>query len=81
MSWHDIGVTFDLGSAKLFSAAIFEIISPKAVQIPIADYLFIFYLIVLFPLTAIFQLIKSSANKFYSFKSVSVQINAVMILL
>ena len=57
------GVTFNLGSAKLSSPAIFETCSSHDKDIWIAvtnDY--IFYLVVLFPLTAILQLIYHTAS-------------------
>ena len=69
------GVTFNFGSAKVCSPAIFEtsFSYDKDIWIAATDYYMHFYIIVLFPLTAILQL-----NKFYSFVIFSVLINAVI---
>ena len=59
---HD--VTFNFGSAKACSPALFETCFSydKEIWIAATDYYMNFYIIVLFPLTAVLQLIK-----FYSF--------------
>ena len=56
---HCHGVTFNLGSAKVCLPAIFGTYFSyqKGMWIAAADYIMYFYLIVLFPLTAILQLI------------------------
>ena len=58
------GVTFNLGSAKVCSLAIFEtsFSYDKANWIAAIDYYMHFYIIVLFPLTAILQLINFTAS-------------------
>ena len=58
------GVTFNFGSAKACSPAIFETCFSydKDIWIAATDYYMDFYIIVLFPLTAVLQLIN-----FYSF--------------
>ena len=58
------GVTFSFGSAKMCSAAIFETCSSydKDIWIAATDYYMYFYMIVLFPLTAILQLISFTAS-------------------
>ena len=55
------GVTFNFGSAKACSLAIFETCFSydKVIWIS-SDYYMNFYIIVLFPLTAVLQLIKFS---------------------
>ena len=72
------GVTFNFGSAKACSLAIFETCFSYDIDIWIAatQYYMNFYIIVLFPLTAVLQLIK-----FYSFIIFSILINAVILLL
>ena len=53
---HHYGVTFNFGSAKVCSAAIFETCfsySEQDIWIAATDYYMHFYVIVLFPLTAI----------------------------
>ena len=69
------GVTFNFGSAKVCSPAIFEtsFSYDKDIWIAATDYYMHFYIIVIFPLTAILQVIK-----FYSFVIFSVLINAVI---
>ena len=73
---HD--VTFNFGSAKACSRAIFETCFSYDEDIWIAatDYYMNFYIMVLFPLTAVLQLIK-----FYSFIIFSILINAVILQL
>ena len=58
------GVTFRFGSAKVCSAAIFETSFPydKDIWIAATDYYMHFYIIVLFPLTVILQLINFTAS-------------------
>ena len=60
------GVTFNFGSAKVCSPAIFETYFSydKDIWIATTDYYIHFYLIVLFPLTAILQLINFKASRF-----------------
>ena len=60
------GVTFNFGSAKVCSPAIFEISFSydKDMWIAATDYLMHIYILVLFPLTAILELINSTASKF-----------------
>ena len=60
------GLTFNFGSAKVCSPAIFEtsFFYDKAIWIATTDYYKYFYIIVLFPLTAIPQLISFTASKF-----------------
>ena len=72
------GVTFNFGSAKACSVAIFGTCFSydKDIWIASTDYFMKFYIIVLFPLTAVLQLIK-----FYSFIIFSILINAVILLL
>ena len=57
------GVTFSFGSAKVCSPAIFETCFSKDKDIWIAatDYYMYFYIIVLFPLMSILQLISFTA--------------------
>ena len=74
------GVNFNFGSAKVCSLAIFETIFKcfsydKYIWIAATDFYMYFYIIVLFPLTAVLQLIK-----FYSFIIFSILINAVILL-
>ena len=73
---HHHGVTFNFGSAKVCSPAIFEtcISYDKYIWIAATDYYMYFNLTVLFPLTAILQLINFTANIF------SLLINAVILL-
>ena len=61
---HD--VTFNVGSAKVCSPAIFEtsFSYDKDIWIATTDYYMHFYIIVLFPLTAILQLISFTALLF-----------------
>ena len=58
------GVTFNFGSAKVFSPAIFEtsFSCDKDIWIAATDYYMHFYIIVLFPLTTILQLISFTAS-------------------
>ena len=58
------GVTFNLLSAKVCLPAIFETYFPyhKVTWIVVTDYYMYFYFIVLFPLTAILQLIIFTAT-------------------
>ena len=59
------GVTFNFGSAKVCSPAIFETCFSynKDIWITLTDYKMYFYIIVLFPLTAaILQLINFTAS-------------------
>ena len=58
------GVTFDFGSATVCSSAIFEISFSydKDIWIAATDYCMHFYIFVLFPLTAILQLISFTAS-------------------
>ena len=60
------GVTFNFGSAKVCSPAIFETFfsCDKDIWIAATDYYMHFYIIVLFPLTAIPQLINFTASEF-----------------
>ena len=71
-------MTFNFGSAKMCSPAIFETCFSydKGIWISATDYYMNFYIIVLFPLTAVLQLIKS-----YSFIIFSILINTVILLL
>ena len=59
---HD--VTFNFGSAKVCSPAIFGTCFSydKDIRIAATDYYIYFYIIVLFPLTAVLQLIKFTAS-------------------
>ena len=72
------GVTFNFGSAKACLYAIFETCFSydKDIWIAATGYCMNFYIIVLFPLTAVLQLIK-----FYSFIIFSTLINDVILLL
>ena len=56
---HHHGVTFNFGSAKVCSPTIFEtrFSYDKDIWIDAIDYYMYFYIILLFPLTAILQLI------------------------
>ena len=58
------GVTFNFGCAKVCSPAIFEtsFSYDKEIWIAATDYYMHFYIIVLFPLTTILQLISFSAS-------------------
>ena len=58
------GVTFNFGSAKVCSPAIFETSFSyhKDIWIAATDFDMHFYILVLFPLTAILQLINSTAS-------------------
>ena len=58
------GVTFNFGSAKVCSSAIFEtsFSYDKDIWIAAADYYMHFYIIMLFPLTAILQLMNFTAS-------------------
>ena len=60
------GVTFNFGSAKECSPAIFEtsFFCDKDAWIVTTDYFLHFYIVVLFPLTAILQLINITASLF-----------------
>ena len=58
---HHRDVTFNLGSAKVFSPAIFEMCSLMT-EIVATDYYMYFYLSELFLLTAIIQLIHLRAS-------------------
>ena len=68
------GVTFNFGSAKVCSPAIYETFFSydKDIWITASDYYMHFYIIVLF---------LSTANKFYSFIIFSLLIDAVILLL
>ena len=59
-----LGVTFNFGSAKVCSPAIFEtsFSHDKDIWIAATDYFMNFYIIVLFPLTPILQLINFTAS-------------------
>ena len=72
------GVTFHFGSAEVCSLAMFETSFSYDKDIWIAEthYYMYFYIIVLFPLTAVLHSIK-----FYSFIIFSILINAVILLL
>ena len=69
----ELGVTFHLGSARMFSIAIFE---TYFYHIAYMD-CFYLYLIGLSPLKL--QLINRSTNRFYSFIAVTLQIYAVIL--
>ena len=71
-------VIFNFGSAKVCSPVIFEtsFSYDKDIWIAAIDYCMHFYVIVLFPLTAVLQLIK-----FYSFIIFSILINGFILLL
>ena len=58
------GVTFSFGSGKVCSPAIFETCfsSDKDTWIAATDYYMYFYIIVLFPLTSILQLINFTGS-------------------
>ena len=58
------GVTFNFGSAKVCSPTIFEtsFSYDKVIWIAATDYYMHFYIIVLFPLTAVLQLISFTAS-------------------
>ena len=58
------GMTFNCGSAKVCSPAIFETCfsSDKDISIAATDYYMYFYIIVLFPFTAILQLINFTVS-------------------
>ena len=60
---HHHSVTFNFGSAKVCSPAIFETCFSydKTILIVATDYYMYFYIIVLFPLTAILHLINFTA--------------------
>ena len=62
-------MTFNVASAKVCSPAIFEtsFSYDKDVWIVSTDYYMHFYIIVLFPLTAILQLISFTASSFCTF--------------
>ena len=57
-------VTFNFGSANVCSPAVFETFFPydKDIWIAATDYFMQFYILVIFPLTAILQLINSTAS-------------------
>ena len=61
---HQHGGTFNLSSAKVFSPVIFETYFSyhKDIWIAATDYYMYFYLIVLFPLTAVLQSINFTAS-------------------
>ena len=61
------GMTFNFGSAKVCSPAIFEtcLSYDKHIWIAATDYYMYFYIIVLFPLTAILQLINFTVSYLY----------------
>ena len=63
----DLYMTFDLGSAKMFSSSIFETYSPmtKIYGMLQLNYLMYFYLIVTSTLTPILQLIVLQLHKFW----------------
>ena len=58
------GMTLNFGCAKVCSPAVFETCFSydKDIWIAIADYYMYFYIIVLFPLTAILQFINFTAS-------------------
>ena len=78
------GVTFDLGSARIFLITHVGHIYPVKVKwISATDYyyyVYFFYLFVLFLLTALLQIINRSNTRFYNFITFSLQINAVIML-
>ena len=61
---HD--VTFNFSSVKVWSSAMFETSFPydKDIWIAATDYYMHFYIIMLFPFTAILQLISFTASEF-----------------
>ena len=63
------GMTFNFGSAKVCLPAIFEtsFSYDKDIWIAATDYYMHFYILVLFPLTAILQLINSIASYFFHY--------------
>ena len=71
MSWCEIGVTFDLGSARMpclrhiyFTFTLFfTFILHREIWIAATDYYMYFYLIVLSSLTAILKLVNFTASK------------------
>ena len=71
-------MTFNFGSAKVCSPAIFEtcFMTKTYGLLQLIIIYVLFYIIVLFPLTAVLQLIK-----FYNFIIFSIPINAVILLL
>ena len=58
------GMTFNIGSAKICSPAIFEtrFSYDKDIWVAATDYYIYFYIIVLFPLTAILQIINFTSS-------------------
>ena len=77
MSWCKLCVTFDIGSARMFSTATFEtnLLYHKPVWIAANDYSMYFYQKVLSPLTATLKFINRSIDKIYSFITLNLQIN------
>ena len=80
---HNHGVTFELTSARMLdvSKSMTYFSNNKAIWIATTDYCMHFFLVVLFPLIAILQLINRSINKFYIFITCKFQINDVILLL
>ena len=74
---HHHGVIFNFGSVKVCSPTIIETCfsCDKDIWIAGTDHYMFFYIIVLFPLSAILH---DSVNKFYSFINFSLLINAVI---
>ena len=60
----NLGVTFNLGSAKVYSPAIFEtnFSYHKDTSITVTDYYIHLYLILVFPLMIILQLVNRTAS-------------------
>ena len=58
------GMTFNIGSAKICSPAIFEtrFSYDKDIWVAATDYYIYFYIIVLFPLSAILQIINFTSS-------------------
>ena len=69
VSWCDLILTIDLGSARMFSDGTLDTYFSyqKAIWIVAIDFYISFYLIVLPPVTVILQLRNRSVNMFYSF--------------
>ena len=82
VSWYDLCLTFDLGSAKIFSCVIFKIHFSyhKTIRIFVTDCCVYVHLILLSSLISIFQLISRSINKFDSFITLILQMNAVILI-
>ena len=77
------GVTFNFGSSKGCSPAIFETCFSydKAIWIAATTYYMYFYIIVLFPLTAILQLINFTASEFLVTDYVILLLNYLVLIL